>query len=184
MKLNLKLSTFLVSVVGVTLLAVGNLQASNNYSANVLPVAKTRLLDVEAQARASAWIAPKTVPQMAVTSVPISPRVGGIVVMHQGPFSGGEFQVSNVWDGAIANKWLIVYAGGSTIDDATVAAGGLRIYTEPFDPNSSGLLSFVGDWKSSLTGALTIVSVKDNVITLRNDVGSKTTFNLVTYSFG
>ena len=140
MKFNLKLSIFVVSIVGVTLLAVENLQASNNYSANVLPIVKSRMLEAEAQARANAWIAPKTVPQMAITSDPIPPRVGGIVVMHQGPFSAGEFQVNNVWDGDIANKWIIVYAGGSTVDGAAVRTGGLRIYTEPFDPNTSGVL--------------------------------------------
>lgn len=184
MKRKLKWSAFLVSVVGVTLLAVGNLGASTYYSANVLPPAKARMLDAEAQARANAWITPKTTHGMALASVPIPARVGGIVLMHQGPFFAGEFQVNDVWDGAIASKWLIVYAGGSTVDGASVAVGGIRIYTEPVDPNSTGDLSFVGEWKSSLAGALTIVSVEGNIITFRNDNGSKTTFNLITHSFG
>ena len=183
MKRKLGLSVILVSIVGGTLLVVGNVGASTNYGTNVLPPAKAKILADEAQSRATAYRAPKTAALMAPTSTQLPPRVGGIFGQRSGPFSATSFDVRNEWQGSVTGKWLSVFAGGLRVGDGSVPLGGVRIYTSPIDPNSSMEGSHLGDWQSRLSGSLFIVSVSASKVTLQNDSGVQTVFDLVAKSF-
>jgi hypothetical protein len=103
--------------------------------------------------------------------------------MHQGPFSASEFSVTNFWQGPVAGQWLLVYAGGSPSTDGAIATGGLRIYSEPVDPNTGSEPTFIGQYSDGSSG-LSIISATGRDLKLRSDQGDSLSFDLVAKTFG
>jgi hypothetical protein len=68
-------------------------------------------------------------------------------------------------------------------DGGPVATGGVRIYVGPIQPSIDEQFVAVGDRLSKLAGELSVISVNGNVMTLRNPVGTVTTFDLGSKTF-
>lgn len=180
-----------VVILGVGAVGVAGVYVHSAFagspSAPVLPPAKQRIVDAEASAMAHAWRAPKpTDPAAAAPArTPLPPRTPGIVLMHQGPFPGGEFAVRNFWSGPVAGRWLLVYAGGPRSMGGQVTGGALRLFSQPLDPNVGNDMTPVGEFLlPTARSALTILSVQGEVMTLQTDTGRVVRFDLATSSFG
>ena len=145
---------------------------------------KAATLAAEAAARAHAPRSPKTPPSPAApTREPA--RSGGILNdFHQGPFPGSSFQVNNFWSGPVGGRWLLVYAGGPHPgqDGGPVTQGGLRLFTQPTDPNTGNDLTEVGQYLlPGAKGPVTITAVHGTTAHLRDEAGHQLTFDLVTH---
>jgi hypothetical protein len=103
--------------------------------------------------------------------------------MHQGPFPGSEFAVSNAWQGPVEGRWLLVYAGGPRDADGALTGGGVRVYTEPVDPNTGSEVTFVGEHPAPASAELTITDVRGHTMTLAQAGGGTVTFDLVTLAY-
>ncbi len=118
----------------------------------------------------------------AVQSVPI--RHAGIINMRQGPFPSAIFAVSNVWQGPVANTWVVAYAGGKPNADGSIKQGGIVLYTETinlhegFDPHPLG--TFLAPHESL---ALSIIAVQGTVLTVRAVDGHTLRFDLQSHQF-
>jgi len=148
---------------------------------------KVGVLAAEAAARAHAPRAPKT-PASLPAPTPEPARIGGLVNdFHQGPFAGSSFQVNNFWSGPVSGRWLLVYAGGPhpNHDGDPVTQGGLRLYTEPIDPNTGNDLTEVGQYLlPGAKGSVTIAAVHGTAADLRDEAGHQFTFDLATHRAG
>lgn len=173
------------TVLGAGASAAGVVVASGG---RTLPVAKQRVLDQQAAARAHApAVARPDLGPPPPSTLPA--RVPGIVStgVNQGPFPPSEFTVSNVWNGPFSHVWYLVYAG-EALDPSTGGAvgGGLRIYSLPIDPNAPDqTLRFVGAFPApGSTGMLTITAEKADVLALSARSGGPLSFDLATDTFG
>lgn len=170
-----------IAVVGVGgVAAVAAYAASRN---DGVPSAKQQIVDKEAAARASAWRAPKSALSAPRADQVQPPRQAGIVDMHQGPFSGSEFAVRNMWQGPVGGRWLLVYAGGRRGSDGRVTRGGVRVYTEPIDPDDGADLTLLGEYDTKTPDALAVSAVKGGAASLRTDSGKSLTLSLTTGAF-
>ena len=149
--------------------------------------AKAATLSAEAAARAHAPSPPKT-PSSPPTSTPEPARTGGILNdFHQGPFPASDFRVNNFWSGPVSGRWLLLYAGGPhpRTDGGPVTQGGLRLYTEPIDPNTGNELTEVGQYLlPGARGSVTITATRGTTAILRDEVGHQLTFDLATHRAG
>jgi len=146
--------------------------------------AKAATLAAEAAARAHAPSPPKT-PASPPAPTPEPARTGGILDdFHQGPFPASVFQVDNVWSGPVRGRWLLVYAGGPHLDQdgGPVTLGGLRLYTEPIDPNAGSDLTEVGQYLlPGAKGPVTITAVHGTTAQMRDAAGDRFTLDLATH---
>lgn len=108
------------------------------------------------------------------------PRQPGIVDLKAGPFAASDFRVSNFFQGPSGDNWYLVYSGGASEADGQTA--GLRIYTEPINPNEGNRLTPVGIFlrAQSTESELTITSVHGSLIQLVANNGDAVTFDLST----
>lgn len=168
-----------VCAVGLILLSAGYAA----YRSSGVPPAKQALLDQQQADMANAIKVAKGLPDPpAPTQLPA--RQPGVIDMHQGPFPGSEFDVENFWQGTVAGSWLLVYAGGPRdASSGDVTGGGIRIYTEPVDPNTGSTITPVGVYSSDSPTPLTITSVTGQTMTLVSAGGTSYSFNLSTKSF-
>lgn len=151
-----------------------------------LPPAKQHLLDQAAAARQRARKVPKAnLSPPAHGNLPA--RVPGIVNsgIDAGPFPPSVFSVRNVWNGPFAGAWYLVYAGAQLNGDGNaIAAGGVRIYSLPVDPNAEDqTLALVGSFTAPTPDALRVVSAAGDELTLSTDSGTTYSFNLSTKQF-
>jgi hypothetical protein len=103
--------------------------------------------------------------------------------MHQGPFPGSEFYVANFWQGPVGGRWLLVYAGGVRGGDGSVTRGGLRVYTEPVDPNVGSDLTYVGEYSAASMSPLRLVGVSGTVAALQDGNSRRLQFDLGSRTF-
>lgn len=101
----------------------------------------------------------------------------GIFNIHEAPFSQSQFIVHNYYEGPVNGIWEIVYAGGPTTPQFTIAQGGLRIYNVATHADLGQYLAPAG------TSGLTITAVNGVVMQLRSDTGQILTFNLQTHQY-
>jgi hypothetical protein len=172
-------------LVGLSSLVVGAVWASNGGGVQVLPPDKQKIVDQEDLTLQNAPRADKSKLHSPVQSETSSARISGISDQRSGPFPGPLYAVVNSWQGPVNGEWLIVFAGGphTDRDGGPVATGGVRIYVGPIQPNFDEQFVAVSDRLSKLAGELSVITVDGNVMTLRNPVGTVTTFDLGSKSF-
>jgi hypothetical protein len=176
------------SVAAATAAVLAGVAGTQSGSAKTrLSSEKQRIVDDQAAqlAAANRAAAPKSqVARQRPAATRLPDRVSGLVDMHQGPFAGAEFCVANFWQGPVRGRSLLVYAGGVRTGDGSVPRGGLRLYTEPVDPNVGSDLTRVGEYAAtSSKGALRVVGVSGTVATLQDGDGRRFQFDLVSKSF-
>jgi hypothetical protein len=172
-------------LIGVSFIAVGVVSASNAGGVQTLPPEKQKIVDHEKQIAQDAPRADKSKLHAPVQSGTPPARISGISDQRSGPFPGPLYAVVNSWQGPVNGEWLIVFAGGphTDRDGGPVATGGVRIYVGPIQPSIDEQFVAVGDRLSKLAGELSVISVNGNVMTLRNPVGTVTTFDLGSKTF-
>lgn len=146
-------------------------------------------------ARADPHLSTKPAHPMPPTENPDSTaphlQAGIVNGVQQGPFSSGQFEVRNFWQGPTERGWMLVYAGATrSIADGSRGPGALRVYSvatgrSDIPTSVPGRdIEFVGVFPTpTMSAPLTIIVVNGGVLELRSDDGETFTFNLQTLEF-
>lgn len=115
---------------------------------------------------------------------PVLTRHAEIINMQQGPFLSAIFTVRNVWQGPVANTWVLAYAGGKPNADGTIEQGGIVLYTETVNSHEGFDLHFLGTFLDlNEHTALSIVSFQGTTLTLHSASGHTIEFDLQSHQF-
>ena len=147
------------------------------------PAAKAARFEAMDRLRQRAASIPAKPPSSGSTGAGL---VAGILGLHDGgPFGPAQFLGTNLWNGRVGNRWLVVQAGGvptstaATAPRAKAAAtakAGLLVYSRSLRvdsprPRVLGVIRAPGD----PTGELTVDSVRGKLLEL-SLMGSRHTF--------
>jgi len=145
--------------------------------------AKFRRLE-EAMAAARQHPAVKPAAYHVPAQQPAAARVSGVVDAHQSPFPSTEFTVSNSWQGPVAGRWIVAFAGTWAGLSDSSHTGTVALFDEPVNPNSAPYFNLIGVYhapKGDL--GLTVVSYRGGVLTLKTTTGAAVRFDVASHSF-
>ena len=98
--------------------------------------------------RQRAAATPATPPAQSSTAARLT---AGILGLHDGgPFTPSQFSGTNLWNGPVRGRWLVVQAGGVPVSGPTAggpiarATAGVFVYWRPLAPDSSAPAQVVG----------------------------------------
>jgi hypothetical protein len=122
---------------------------------------------------------PATTPPEPITSLP-----SGIWDNPSPPF-GGSFIAANAWSGKADGDWWWVFAGEVAADMPGAGDGGVVLMEEPDTDPVTGPTRQSGPYlpPAAVVGALTVMSVSGDVLTLSDGGGETFTFDLASSSY-
>jgi hypothetical protein len=98
-------------------------------------------------------------------------------------FAEGLFQTTNFFQGPAGGKWMMVWAGSRTAPSGvSTGIGGVRVYSADLSTDKSPRLVGVYDAPAGL-GPLHLVGYKGTRLSLADQAGHTTVFDLSTLSF-
>ena len=147
---------------------------------NALPPAKRSAL-IKGIERRQSQLATATSSATVALPSPVTEsgtRSAGIDdTQHDGPFAASGFSVSNVYQGPVRGRWLVVYAG--SLDPNGKAIGAVRVYAGPEDISQGMANTKVNETTFAGSSDVAVTSVNGTVLTLTDTASRATlTFDL------